>query len=88
MKKIMFQSKKLKSSCDVRHKRKFRLTHFVIRSVHALKYASDVIAERAIHLTSSTGRSEFWPEPMKFLADMLNRTHLLRIKFVYLLQNG
>ena len=38
-----------------------------------------VIAEPAIHLSSSNGWVEFWPEPMKFLVDMLNHAHWLRI---------
>ena len=38
-----------------------------------------VIAERAIHLSYSNGWVEFWPEPMKFLVEMLNHAHRLRI---------
>ena len=38
-----------------------------------------VIAERAIHLSSSNGWAEFWPEPIKFLVDMLNYAHNISI---------
>ena len=34
-----------------------------------------LIAERTIHLLFHNGWAEFWPEPIKFLVDMLNHTH-------------
>ena len=38
-----------------------------------------VFAECTIHLSSSNGWVKFWPEPMKFLVDILNHAHWLRI---------
>ena len=39
-----------------------------------------VIAEHAIRLSSSNGWGEFWPEPIKFLVDMPNHVHWLRMQ--------
>ena len=36
-------------------------------------------SKRAIHLASSIGWAEFWPKPMKFLVDMSNHAHWLKI---------
>ena len=75
----MFQSKKPKSSCGVRHARKYRLRTDASRDTRCSRalntQLSRVIAERTIHLSSSNGWAEFWPEPMKFLFDMLNHAH-------------
>ena len=40
-----------------------------------LELATSAIADRAIHLSSSNG----WPEPTKFLVDMLKLAHWLRM---------
>ena len=82
----MFPSKKLKSTRGVGHAHKFSLRADALRDTHtqcsqALNTQLPlVIAERAaIHLSSSNGFAEFWPEPIKFLVDMLNYARWLRI---------
>ena len=55
----------------------------VIMDGHPIFWAVDAgIAERAIHLLSSNGWAELWPEPMKFLVDILNYTHWLGINII------
>ena len=73
----MFQSKKLKSSRGVRHARKFRLpTDGDTRCLRVLNMQlPSVIAERTIHHVIVMDGWSFWPEPMKFLVDMLNHAH-------------
>ena len=51
-----------------------RITRYVMFT--CIKYESTrVIAERAINLLSSNEWAEFWPEPKKFLVDMLNHAY-------------
>ena len=74
----MFQSIKPKSLRGVRHARKFCLHTDASRNTpcsHTLNMQLPcVIAERAIHYSNG------WVEkPMKFLVDMLNHTHWIRI---------
>ena len=75
----MFQSNKPKSSHGVRHARKFRLRTDASRDSRCSRTLntrlSRVIAERAIHLSSSNGWAEFLVEPMKFVVDILNHAH-------------
>ena len=78
--KIMFQSKKPKSSCGTRHARKFHLhtdaSHDMRCSCALNMQLPRVIGERAIHHgLVMDGWTEFWPEAMKFLVDMLNHAH-------------
>ena len=77
----MFQSKKAESSHGVRHAPKFSLHKDVSCSTQCTHTLNTqllcVIAERAIHISSHNGWAEFWPEPIKFLVDMLNHTHWL-----------
>ena len=75
----MFQSKKPKSSCGVRHAGKFRLRSDASHSTRCSRAFNTqlprVIAERAIHYGLVMGLAEVWPKPMKFLVDMLNHAH-------------
>ena len=75
----MFQSRKPNSSRGVRHARKLRLRTDASRGTRCSRALDTqllrVIFEHAIHLSSSNGWAEFWPEPMKFLVDMLNHAH-------------
>ena len=62
-----------------RHRHKFNLSTDASHNTRC-SYALNtqlprIIAECTIHLLSSNGWAEFWPEPMKFLVDMLNRVH-------------
>ena len=80
----MFQSKKPKSSRGVRHERKFCLCTDASLDMQCLR-ALDmqlpcVIAERAIHYGVVMDGWSFWPQPIKFLVDMLNCTHWLRMR--------
>ena len=77
--KINVSIQETKSSCGVRHARKYRLRTDASRDTRCLRALNTqlprVIAERAIHLSSSNGWAEFWPEPMKFLADIIKHAH-------------
>ena len=84
--KMNVSMQKPKSSRGDRHARKLRLRTDAWRDercTHALNtQLPRVIAERVIHLSSYNWWLEFWPEPMKFLVDMLNHAHWLRILVV------
>ena len=84
----MVQSKKPMSSREVRHLCKFHLqtdTSHDTQGSRALNtQLPHVIAEYAIHLSSSNGWAEFWPEPMKFLVNMLNHVVWLRIFYLFI----
>ena len=74
----MFKSKKPNSLCGIRQARKSPLHTDVSHSrqcSRTLNTLLHVFAERAIHLSSSNGWTEFWPEPIKFLVDMPNHAH-------------
>ena len=76
---MIHQSKKPKTSRGIRHALKFCLFTDVSRAlIHSWPWVN---AERSIHLSCYNGWGEFWPEPMKFLVDMLNHTHWLRIMY-------
>ena len=81
----MLQFKKPKKSRAVRHARKFRLRTDASRDTRCLRALNMQppceITERAIHHDLvMDGRSlAIWPEPMKFLVDMLNLPHWPRI---------
>ena len=82
----MFHSKKPKSSCGVDHVCKFHLRtdvscdHDTQCSRVLNTQLPHVIAEQAIHISSSNGWAEFWSEQIRFLFDMVNQVHWLRIK--------
>ena len=60
----------------IRHMRKFHLHTDASRDTWCASALNmQLPAERAIHLMSSNGWAEFWPEPMIFLVDMLNHAH-------------
>ena len=71
--------KKPKSSHDVLHARKFCMhtdqSHDMMCTRMLNRQLPHVTVECAIHLLSSNGWGELWPEPMTFLVDTLNHAH-------------
>ena len=57
---------------SVRRARKFRLRDIRITRYAVYTRVKYTTTPRAIHLSSGNGWVEFWPEPMKFLVDILN----------------